>query len=130
MRNQILSLLVLVLTALFGESVIARDFSEAEKEVVENGVKDELKDPESARFKWVPVLDGEPSFYCGMVNAKNSYGGYTGDVPFTVFIVWIEGEVKDAGIIGLGTTDPGSARSLATYQQCEKHGYDKLYLAE
>ena len=44
--------------------------SNVEKETMA-AVKNNLKDPESAQFKDV---DG----YCGEVNVKNSYGGYTG----------------------------------------------------
>jgi hypothetical protein len=44
-----------------------------------------LKDPSAAQFKWMPVIlterDGVTD-YCGLVNGKNSYGGYTGYVRF------------------------------------------------
>lgn len=43
-----------------------------------------LKDPESARFADLRIgrtANGEP-VVCGTVNAKNSYGGYTGAAPF------------------------------------------------
>jgi len=44
-----------------------------------------LKDPSAAQFKWMPVIlterDGITD-YCGLVNGKNSYGGYTGFVRF------------------------------------------------
>ncbi|HBP0911849.1 TPA: hypothetical protein L5599_003521 [Pseudomonas aeruginosa] len=48
-----------------------------------------LKDPESARFSGITgvQVEGTPSAsaICGNVNAKNSYGGYVGSVPFMVF---------------------------------------------
>ncbi|MBB4865473.1 hypothetical protein HNP46_004367 [Pseudomonas nitritireducens] len=48
-----------------------------------------LKDPESARFSGIigVQVEGRPSAsaICGNVNAKNSYGGYVGSVPFMVF---------------------------------------------
>lgn len=44
-----------------------------------------LKDPSTAQFKWMPVTlterDGITD-YCGLVNGKNSYGGYAGFVRF------------------------------------------------
>jgi hypothetical protein len=44
-----------------------------------------LKDPSAAQFKWMPVVlterDGITD-YCGLLNGKNSYGGYTGFVRF------------------------------------------------
>jgi hypothetical protein len=46
-------------------------------------VSQQLKDPESARFRWNPsVLD--ENIYCGFVNARNSFGGYVG---YRVFFV-------------------------------------------
>jgi hypothetical protein len=46
----------------------------------------ELKDPDSARITGVkPLLtNGKVTGYCGRVNAKNSFGGYTGDSVFYV----------------------------------------------
>lgn len=44
-------------------------------------VKGELKDPDSAKFKDVVVSQGA---VCGLVNAKNAFGGYTGFGGFVV----------------------------------------------
>lgn len=46
-----------------------------------------LKDPESAHFraqKVMAVVDGRGRryFFCGLVNAKNSFGGYTGETDY------------------------------------------------
>lgn len=46
-----------------------------------------LKDPASAQFSGVAVVrsrhsSGDITYFCGMVNAKNSYGGYTGPEVF------------------------------------------------
>lgn len=46
-------------------------------------VASKLKDPDSARFSGLRVnsyLGGR--YVCGLVNAKNSYGGYVGNTPF------------------------------------------------
>jgi hypothetical protein len=52
-------------------------------------VLDKLKDPDSAKFQGVKVfqfmaLDQMQTMICGTLNAKNSYGGYTGSKLFTV----------------------------------------------
>ena len=51
---------------------------------IQEGVKAALKDPESARFG--DIKAGQRSngdvVVCGWVNAKNSFGGYIGMVPF------------------------------------------------
>lgn len=47
-----------------------------------------LKDPDSARFAELFLSAGEsedaPMSLCGSVNAKNSYGGYTGEKRFLI----------------------------------------------
>lgn len=51
-------------------------------------VKQQLKDPSSAQFRnafiTTPADDTSQISYCGEVNAKNAYGGYTGFKPFFV----------------------------------------------
>jgi hypothetical protein len=58
-----------------------RRLSDAEKAALAPILAAGLKDPAAAQFKWMPVVlrerDGVTD-YCGMVNGKNSYGGYTG----------------------------------------------------
>ena len=39
-----------------------------------------LKDPDSARFR---DIKSSGDVLCGMVNARNGFGGYTGFVPFS-----------------------------------------------
>lgn len=59
-------------------SIVAAAFlaaTPAPSHVVE-AVKAELKDPDSAKFKGVKQTS--PGYWCGWVNAKNGYGGYTG----------------------------------------------------
>jgi len=59
----------------------------AAKEIVANG----LKDPDSAQFRNIFVRQGKSKrVTCGEVNAKNSYGGYTGYRTFSV----LEGDSK------------------------------------
>lgn len=59
-----------------------RDLTPTEKKLIESGLKSKLKDPDSAQFKWTKITRSAGAegrvYYCGMVNAKNSYGGYTG----------------------------------------------------
>jgi hypothetical protein len=47
-------------------------------------VKARLKDPDSAKFKGVYFVRGKAGVpvTCGQVNSRNSFGGYTGFVPF------------------------------------------------
>lgn len=58
-------------------------------EKAEAAVREQLKDPDSAKFShvasWVvPDSDPPETVVCGLVNAKNSYGGYSGAEHFSV----------------------------------------------
>ena len=65
--------------------IASRPLSDAEKAALGPILAAKLKDPGAAQFKWMPVAlrdrDGITD-YCGLVNGKNSYGGYTGYVRF------------------------------------------------
>jgi hypothetical protein len=62
------------------------------QDAVIGSIKEKVKDPDSARFKFGPLQRGaiydSPSlnmsglFMCGYVNSKNSFGGYAGDTRF------------------------------------------------
>lgn len=67
------------------------------QELAEQAVRDRLIDPDSAKFKWLggpqqgfykPMLAKRINGYyaCGLVNARNRMGGYTGDSYFIVVI--------------------------------------------
>lgn len=62
----------------------SRPATEAEIEILRDGMESRLKDAESARFRNVRFGAGEhKEVVCGEVNSKNSYGAYAG---FTSFI--------------------------------------------
>lgn len=62
-----------------------RDLVPSERQALAPVFSAGLKDPAAAQFKWMPVVlndrDGITD-YCGLVNGKNGYGGYTGFVRF------------------------------------------------
>lgn len=79
---------------------------------VQNLVTQALKDPDSVKFKDAKVLAvadprGHRYFICGLVNAKNSYGGYTG---FKQYI--FEVELKQPILIEGGIAGEGSIASV------------------
>ncbi len=74
---------------LFGVGMIGpcqaetRLLSDAEKRLIADEFGSSLKDPNSAQYRWAnlvidPSVKGSEFGYCFQVNAKNSYGGYTG----------------------------------------------------
>lgn len=61
----------------FAAGVVA---SNADLAAIKTSMEDRLKDSDSAKFKDVRISkDGTT---CGLVNAKNSYGAYSGFEPF------------------------------------------------
>lgn len=115
MKKRILGVL---LVAVFGTSaVFAKDFTAAQKSKVQQIVKDQLLDADSAKFT-MPAYKGG-TVYCGYVNSKNTYGGYAGNAIFQVFVA----SPTSFAFLGLGTADPENSRSLALRQTCAENGY-------
>lgn len=80
---------VLAVAAMCSTSAAAGEPSAEEITLIRRGVVDHLKDPESARFgKLVvgPNRKESGAVVCGQVNARNSFGGYTGMQPFMGFM--------------------------------------------
>ena len=93
---------------------------------IKDGVRRDLKDPDSARFSNLRAFrepDGTITA-CGYVNARNSYGGYTGDVPFAISV--LTGKQIDSGAPALfahGTmmaelSDDGLRRFYRMFPNC------------
>lgn len=105
-------------TPVMASSYTPHTLTVADRAVIEAGVRSRLKDPDSAKFRGLVAgmpPDKSGIFVCGWVNAKNSFGGYTGDRPFGgVFL-----NPKTYAVIGLGET---SAQITAVLQVCDKHG--------
>ncbi len=59
---------------------------------VESAVSESLLDPQSAQFSKLKIVDrvnedkSSSMKVCGYVNAKNSFGGYTGNKGFYAFV--------------------------------------------
>ncbi|HVT24384.1 MAG TPA: hypothetical protein VHD95_07135 [Rhizomicrobium sp.] len=75
----------------------------------EAAVKDRLKDPDSAKFDplkdVVGYMNGRPVLVCGQVNAKNSFGAYTGDQ------YWLANLTNNEVLIG---ADPATANAACS----------------
>lgn len=103
----------------------ARPLTAQEKAAVEKAVKEKLKDPDSAKFKW-PDLVNEKGGYCGLVNARNSYGGYSGFTPFMAFILFPkkEGEHTGAMVLQMASDNPDDSMTGAVIKVCQDQGYE------
>lgn len=81
---------------LFAVSLVSQDvlaLSAAQRKALYASVTEEFKDPGSAQFRKVVLVDGANAktkgegIYCGEVNAKNSYGAYAGFKPFIAAVL-------------------------------------------
>lgn len=95
----------------------------AHKKQIASAVKQQLKDPESAQFRWpAPHKFG---LYCGWVNAKNSYGGYTGFQPFMIMGGVGDGPKSDGSFLVMDTTIGSSGDDQTiVLKMCSDHGFD------
>lgn len=116
-----------------------RTLTAAEKAAVKVAVNKHLKDPTSPLFKWPKLqLAGGPSddpqgkdnvyMYCGLVDAKNSYGGYVGFVPYYAMLMpnYFEPQNKSkviARVTVIGTADPSSTDTQTALMMCRRYGY-------
>lgn len=91
----------------------------AQVSAVKTGVKNALKDPDSARFgntMSAARLASGSIIVCGYVNARNSMGGYTGEKPFQGLYVT---ETKRFAVTGMGGTD---SATYAVTAVCSRSG--------
>lgn len=73
----------------------------------EDAVRAVLKDPDSARFSSLAAFDkGGQINICGLVNAKNSYGGYTGSSPFHAVLKPLQKTEGGTQYVGIGAYTP------------------------
>lgn len=94
----------------------------SESKLIEDGVRDALKDPNSAMFGQmvaVRVPGDDMTTVCGYVNAKNSFGGYTGDKPFMGMLAYVDGKPFHFGVTGMGGTD---TETMAVMMVCKDYG--------
>lgn len=101
-----------------------RDLTAAEKAALGQSIAKGLKDPDSARFQWLrfpKAPRGDSVTWCGMVNAKNSYGGYTGSKPFMALVLVKNGRPV-GGVLSLAGSDDFSINYIRS--ECRKHGWD------
>ena len=99
----------------------------AQVATVEAAVRRQLRDPDSARFERVEMrVDAKGArTVCGLVNARNAYGGYVGAQPFFGLLVSAKDRVTGApagdvfAVLQIG----GSAvEQTVTRKMCARQG--------
>ncbi|QIH64280.1 hypothetical protein CRX67_14965 [Enterobacteriaceae bacterium A-F18] len=104
----------------------ARPLTEPEREAVEKTIREEMKDPDAAKFYHQDYPYPDSTYmYCGYVNGKNSYGAYAGKQLFAAFIFpkTDKQELTVASFdINSSTGEPTDPDVLAS--MCAGAGYD------
>jgi hypothetical protein len=101
--------------------------SAASRKAIMAAVGDKLLDGESARYRWPNEPVKPHAGYCGFVNAKNSYGAYTGFKPFEILGLHSNNpndhHVFVAFSVELSSTDEDLWKKVIL-PQCIEMGYD------
>jgi hypothetical protein len=104
----------------------SRPITPAERVLITSTYGAQLKDAPSALYKMPPIPSADPSqggghTYCFEVNAKNSYGGFTGYKVIIGKVIRSAGKVTSFTYLGSSDDD---ARSLpgATADMCRALG--------
>ncbi|MFL6727878.1 MAG: hypothetical protein ACJ8FS_15390 [Sphingomicrobium sp.] len=104
----------------------SRPLTAPEKALVEHAIRAELIDPDAARFRHNLFRTSEDQ-YCGLVNAKNRMGGYTGYKVFSVNFTKSGGVIKQVTDVTVVATDngdePGGVLGMITTSGCAAAGY-------
>jgi len=122
-------LLVSAASALLLTDAPRRPMPAADRGVIEAAVGEQLRDAESARFRW-PLASAEPDEigYCGFVNAKNVYGAYVGFRPFYILGYRRNGPRGDGRYVvdevRIADEDAEALDSIVVQRMCRETGYD------
>ena len=113
----------------------SRPLSNPEKAALKKALSKDMKDPDATQFKWMPVAydsASEKADYCGLVNGKNSYGGYVGFHLFRAALIRnVKGEYDTGTIIQIDENTTGDdvveeMFSKALIDFCKRAGYTDI----
>jgi hypothetical protein len=105
--------LAIVFFISFGTEAFPRNATNLELKLMLPKVSEHFKDPDSVKITNVK-LDSKQESICGMVNAKNSYGGYSGAVPFNAQPIMKGSSIADIKEINITSEELNLAK--AKYQ--------------
>lgn len=99
-----------LIAAMAGQPALADTVTPEEISAAQAAITRQLADPASAQFKITTIRhigSAGAVVFCGFVNAKNQFGGYTGFRPFVLF----------AGDLTINDGRPGTGPAFAQLQQ-------------
>jgi hypothetical protein len=96
-----------------------RDLSAAEKKLIMDQVQYNLKDPQTAKYRWTKfvVTSEATSNYCATVDAKSPYQPYNGRQAYIMNVTLANGQIVSAtmGLIAGGKDAAIVAKTCAKY---------------
>jgi hypothetical protein len=120
---------ILFIVAVSSANATVREPTKNELGLILAKLQEEMLDPESTRLTKVKVntnyavgTDAKATYVCGMVNAKNKFGGYVGASPF-FGIIPANGKKF---ILMLNEKDPESGMFTYLLDTCEKAGISPI----
>jgi hypothetical protein len=117
-------IIFIVSLALTSFNALSRELTPEEKAAVEITVREEMMDPDAAKFTFAEFPVESSHVYCGLVNGKNAYGAYVGKKLFAVFLIKNDkGEYKALSLnTNKSTGEPSSQDVISA--TCAGAGYD------
>jgi hypothetical protein len=110
-----------------------RELTDVEKISLAKSLPANFNDPDSANFRWLPVIyqaGEQQAEYCGLVNAKNSVGGHSGYKVFHAVLQLDPRGQFTNGLIDhpksgadLGAKANGDVTDGVTDDLCRRAGY-------
>lgn len=118
-------LVIVILGFCISIGAVARPLTESERVAVEKAVREEMKDPDSAKFYHGDFPYPDNTFiYCGYVNAKNSYGAYTGKQLFATFVAVNKDKKTVAASFDTNSQTGAPTEPSVLASICANAGYD------
>lgn len=121
-----LLILIIASAALTGVNAQAktRVLTLKERAIVQQAVKADMLDPDSAKIEILPYVEGS-KWACGRVNGKNRFGGYVGYLPFGVMVTNTPARVIKTAEKSAQYSDWADEQTLAilAVAHCREAGY-------
>ena len=98
----------------------------AEQKRIEAAVRALLLSARDAKFRWLSFVarrGKSPRPYCGLVNARNAMGRYTGEQPFLAYVTFAQDTLAFVRVYGIANKDPVNPVTVEVRRRCAAAGY-------
>jgi hypothetical protein len=102
-----------------------RTITAAERASISRSLANNMRDPDSARFRFTQVArSGPEGIICGMVNGKNGFGGHTGFQPFIAMLA----RQRSGNLVGVFVSvgSPNAVEGQVAISMCRDNGLEPV----